>query len=132
MSPASYLTAPPRGAGRSIARLASQAVLVVLWIALGIAVVASGAAFVSAVREGLQAWRAFRGLSRGLSAALADLTVRLERFADRAAATPAHAPELEASSGRLRASLARLAVLRAAVDEATDAAGRVTVFYPRK
>ena len=132
MSPASYLTAPPRVAGRSIARLASHTVLVVLWIALGVAVVASGAAFVSAVRAGLQAWRAFRGLSRGLSAALADLTVRLERFADRAAATPAHAPELEASSGRLRASLARLAVLRAAVDGATDAAGRVTVFYPRK
>src|SRR5919204_417621 len=87
MSPASYLTAPPRVAARSIARLASQTVLVVLWIALGIAVVASGAAFVSAVRAGLQAWRAFRGASRSLSGALADLTVRLERFADRAAAT---------------------------------------------
>jgi hypothetical protein len=132
MSPASYLTAPPRVAGRSIARLASRNVLVVLWIALGVAVVVSGTAFVSAVRVGLQAWRAFRGASRALSGALADLAVRLERFADRAGATPAHAPELEVSRDRLQASLARLGVLRAAVDEATDAAGRVTVFYPRK
>jgi hypothetical protein len=132
MSPASYLTAPPRVAGCSIARLASRNVLVVLWIALGLAVVVSGAAFVSAVRAGLRAWRAFRGLSRGLSAALADLTVRLERFAGRVAATPAHAPELAASRARLETSLARLAVLRAAVDEATGAARRVTVFYPRK
>jgi hypothetical protein len=107
-------------------------VLVVLWIALGVAVVASAVGFVSAVRAGLQAWRAFRGLSRALSAALGDLTVRLERFADRVGSTPAHAPELDASRRRLDASLTRLAVLRATVDEATDAAGRVTVFYPRK
>jgi hypothetical protein len=107
-------------------------VLVVLWIALGIAVVASTAAFVSAVRAGLGAWRDFRGLSRALSAALGDLTARLESFADRTAATPARGAELETSSKRLRVSLARLAVLRSAVDEATDAARRVTVFYPRK
>ena len=132
MSPASYLTAPPRVAGRSIARLASRNVLVVLWIALGVAVVVSAAGFVVAIRAGLQAWRAFRGVSRALSGALADLTVRLERFAGRVAATPAHAPNLESSNARLQASLARLAVIRAAVDEAKDAAGRVTVFYPRK
>jgi hypothetical protein len=132
MSPASYLTAPPRVAGRSIARLASQPVLVVLWIALAVAVVASAAGLFSAGRAGLQAWRDLRRAGGALSAALADLATRLQRFADRAAATPGHAPELEASRARLDASLARLAVLRAAVDEARDAARRVTVFYPRK
>ena len=132
MSPASYLTAPPRVAGRSIAPLASHAMLVVLWVAVAVGVVAPTWALVGAVRAGLGAWREYRGASSELSVALHDLTRRLERFSDRVAATPAHAPELEASRRRLDASLARLAVLRAAVDEANDAARRVTVFYPRK
>src|SRR5437763_8260673 len=131
MSPASYLTAPPRVAGRSIARLASHLVLVVLWIALGIAVVASAVGLFSAGRAGLQAWRDLRRAGGALSAALADLATRLERFSDGVAATSGHSPELQASTAGLQASLARLAVLRAAVDEARDAARRVTVFYPR-
>ena len=106
--------------------------LVVLWIALAVGVLAPVWALVSAVRAGLGAWREFRGASSELSVALHDLTRRVERFSDRAAATPGSAPELEASRRRLDASLARLAVLRTAVDEATGAARRVTVFYPRK
>ena len=132
MSPASYLTAPPRVAGRSIARLASHAMLVVLWIAVAVAVVAPAFGLVSVVREGLGAWREFRGASSELSVALHDLTRRVERLADRAAATSPQASELEADRRRLDSSLARLSVLRAAVDEASDAARRVTVFYPRK
>jgi hypothetical protein len=132
MSPASYLTAPPRVAGGSIARLASHAMLVVLWIALAVAVVASAVGLFSAGRAGLQAWRDLRRAGGALSTALADLATRLERFSDGVAATSDHAPELQASTAGLQASLARLAVLRAAVDEARDAARRVTVFYPRK
>ena len=63
---------------------------------------------------------------------IADITQGLERFAERAGSTPAHAPQLERSRAKLRLSLARLAVLRAAVDEATDMAGRFTALYPRK
>ena len=132
MSPASYLTAPPRVAGRSIARLASRPVLVVLWIAVGIGVLAPAFALVSIVRSGLRAWRDFRGSSGALSAALSDLTVRLERFAGRTGARSAEVAELAEGQARLQSSLAQLAVLRAAVDEARDAARRVTVFYPRK
>ena len=106
--------------------------LVLVWIALGIALVTSTAALVAAIRAGLRAWRDFRGFGRATAAALTDLTQRLERFAELAGATPAHAPQLERSRAKLRLSLARLAVLRAAVDEATDVAGRFTALYPRK
>jgi hypothetical protein len=106
--------------------------LVVLWIAVAVAVVAPAFGLVSVVREGLGAWREFRGASSELSVALHDLTRRVERLADRAAATSPQASELEADRRRLDSSLARLSVLRAAVDEASDAARRVTVFYPRK
>jgi len=106
--------------------------LVVLWIALGIAVVAPTWGLVRAVRAGLGAWRDFRELSRSAAAALAELTGRLEHFAERTGAAPAHARELEQNGARLRLSLARLAVLRAAVDEATDVPRRLTALYPRK
>jgi hypothetical protein len=107
-------------------------VLVLVWIALALAVVAPAVALVSAARAGLRTWCDFRRLSRAAGAALSDLADRLERFAETAARTPKQGDDLQASLERLRLSRARLAVLRTAVDEATDAAGRVTVFYPRK
>ena len=103
--------------------------LVLVWIALGIAVVASTAGFVVAVRAGLRAWRAFRGSMRAASAALADLTEKLERLAR---STPTHGPQLERSRARLSVSLARIAVLRSALDEATDVAAPLRLFYPKK
>ena len=106
--------------------------LVLVWISLAIAVVASTAAFVAAIRAGMRAWRDFRGFGRATAAALADLTQRLERFAEHAGSVPAHGPQLERSRAKLSLSLARLAVLRAAVDEATDVTGRFTALYPRK
>ena len=103
--------------------------LVLVWIALGIAVVAATAGLVVAARAGLRAWRAFRGSMRAASDALADLSAKLERLADSA---PTHGPQLERSSGRLKLSLARFAVLRSALDEATDAVAPLRLFYPRK
>jgi hypothetical protein len=103
--------------------------LVLVWIALGIAVVAATAGLVVAARAGLRAWRAFRGSMRAASDALADLSAKLERLADSA---PTHGPQLERSSGRLKVSLARFAVLRSALDEATDAVAPLRLLYPRK
>jgi hypothetical protein len=104
-------------------------VLVLVWIALGIAVVASTAGLVVAARSGLRAWRAFRGLTRAVSEALGDLSRKLERLAG---SMPTHAPKLQRSRTRLDASLARFAVLRSAIDEAQDAVSPLTLFYPRK
>ena len=103
--------------------------LVLVWIALSIAVVAATAGLVVAVRAGLGAWRAFRGTTRAASEALADLTRKLERLAG---SMPTHGPKLERSRARLDVSLARLAVLRSAIDEAQDAVSPVTLLYPRK
>ena len=103
--------------------------LVLVWSALAFAVVASTAGLVMAVRDGLRAWRAFRGSMRALSAALADLTEKLERLAD---STPTHGPQLERSRARLTLSLARFAVLRSALEEATDAVAPLRLLYPRK
>jgi hypothetical protein len=104
-------------------------VLVLVWVALGIAVVASTAGLVVAVHSGLHAWRTFRGATRATSEALGDLTRKLERLAG---STPSHGPKLQRSRARLDASLARFAVLRSAIDEAQDTASPLTLLYPRK
>jgi hypothetical protein len=103
--------------------------LVLVWIALGIAVVAVTAGIVVAARSGLRAWRAFRGSMHAASDALADLSAKLERLADSA---PTHGPQLERSRTRLETSLARFAILRSALDEATDAVAPLRLLYPRK
>jgi hypothetical protein len=103
--------------------------LVLVWIALGVFVVASSAGLVVAARAGLGAWRAFRGAAAAASDALVDLTAKLERMADSA---PTHGPQLERSRARLEVSLARFAVLRSALDEATDAVAPLRLLYPRK
>ena len=103
--------------------------LVLVWIALGVFVVASTAGLVVAGRAGLHAWRTFRGSMRAASDALAELTTKLERLA---ASAPTHGPQLERSRARLDVSLARFAVLRSALDEATDAVAPLRLLYPRK
>jgi hypothetical protein len=103
--------------------------LVLVWIALGVGVVAATAGLVVAARAGLQAWRTFRGAARAASDALADLSAKVERLAGSA---PTHGPQLERSRARLDASLARFAVLRSALDEATDAVAPLRLLYPRK
>jgi hypothetical protein len=103
--------------------------LVFVWIALGIGVVAATAGLVVAARAGLHAWRTFRSAASAASNALADLTQKLERLADSA---PTHGRQLERSSGRLKVSLARFAVLRSALDEATDVVAPLRLLYPRK
>ena len=103
--------------------------LVLVWIALGVFVVASAAGLVVAGRAGLEAWRIFRGSTHAASDALADLTAKLERLA---ASAPTHGPQLERSRARLSTSLARFAVLRSALDEAADVVAPLRLLYPRK
>jgi hypothetical protein len=103
--------------------------IVLVWIALGVSVVATTAGLVVAARAGLGAWRTFRSAAGAASDALADLTTKLERLAQSA---PTHGPQLERSRARLETSLARFAVLRSALDEATDAVAPLRLLYPRK
>jgi hypothetical protein len=106
--------------------------LVLVWIALGLALVAAAVGIFLAVRAGLE----FRHELRRFRLAV---VLKLEGVADRtevlvaASATASTAPQrLEPSVGRLRTSLAELAVLTSAVQDVRDAVDRVTAIYPRK
>jgi hypothetical protein len=102
-----------------------------IYVALAVGVLASAAAAVFLVVRVLQAWRAFKRLRRRLGKELD----RLEELGGRTAAsveTASDQAKLTASIARLRATLERFAVLRSALDEATDAVGRITSVYPRK
>jgi hypothetical protein len=98
-------------------------------LAVGFSAVAAGLVFL-AVRL-LEAWRAFKRLRRHLARELE----RLADLGERTAEASAHAldtAELDASLARLRVALARFALLREAIDEATGTFGRFAAVYPRK
>ena len=88
-----------------------------------------GAAALLAVRV-LRGWRALKRLRRGLGRELERLADLGEATADKLG-TATDTAELDASLSRLRADLARLAVLREAIAEAQDAVGRVAWVLPR-
>jgi len=102
-----------------------------IWGALIAGALALGGGVAFVVVRALQGWRDFKRARRHLFKALDDLTAKGEATADKAAALGDTA-ELEASVGRLRGSLAQLAVLRAALAEAQDTFGRFAAVMPRK
>ncbi len=131
MSPASYLAAPPRVAGRIVAH-AGTIVGVwdwAVWATLAFAVLATlGAGALAAVRL-VSGWRALTRARRQLAAHLGDLAARGEATTDKlAVAGDRH--ELGERLARLRGSLAQLTVLRGALADADDALGWLGVFAP--
>jgi hypothetical protein len=103
-----------------------------IWSALIVAALAVGAASALLARRAIRAWRDVKDARRDVVRRLDDLSAKVEQTAERVAAAGDTA-ELQESVGRLRVSLAQLAVLRAAVDEAHhDTVGRVTAYLPRK
>jgi hypothetical protein len=98
----------------------------ILVILVGIATVA-----LLGVRA-LAAWRNFKGARRDVVGSLDDLAAKGEATAAQVA-TAGETADLQESLGRLRISLARLALLREALDEAHDTTvGRVTGSLPGK
>ena len=102
-----------------------------IWTALIVGALAVlGALAYLAVRI-LQGWRSFKRFRRHLAKELGRLADAGERAAE-AAARATDTTDLDQSVRRLRVTLARFAVLREALDEATGAVGRLTAVYPRK
>jgi hypothetical protein len=103
-----------------------------VWIALFVVLFAltAGSTYVFLRLRGL--WRAFKSFGSALDGTVRDLTASLEGLAKNAEAFGSDTPKLQASLERLRHSLARAAVLRAALEDARDAFGRLTAVYPRK
>ena len=119
MSPASYLAAPPRVAVEDCSTVVTIRSmwdwLVYAALIVGALAVLSGLALL-AVRA-LQAWRSFKRLRRHVFRDLDGVAEKVEATLDKIAAA-SDTSELDASIARLRSSLAQLAVLREAVDEA--------------
>jgi len=103
-----------------------------IWAALIIVVVTGIAAFTRLLQQSLKAWRAFKDVGRDVIHRLDDFTARAEQVAERVAAADDGTVEMQESLGRLRVSLARLAVLRDAIDEVDHLFGRVAAELPRK
>jgi hypothetical protein len=94
----------------------------------GILAFLAAAAFLGV--RALQGWRTLKRARRHLARGLAALASSAERTGEIVEGI-GDQQELARSLARLRVAMRQLNVLRAAVDDATDAAGRVSAVYPR-
>ena len=131
MSPASYLTAPPRVAAASIAPV-TIGFLALFWLSLALAVILPALGIVVVIRRGLALWGDLKRAGRAFVAALDDAGRKLERMSSSAEGLGDVTARAEPPVERLHVSLARLAVLRSALRDVQDSVGRVTAVYPRK
>jgi hypothetical protein len=102
-----------------------------IWIALTVGGLAVLAALGFLGVRLLQGWRTLKRFRRDLGKEMNGLADALERTSQ-ATARASDRSRLDEARGRLRITLARVAILREALDEATGVFGRLTVFYPRK
>lgn len=102
------------------------------WIPLLFLVVALAASGLVLARRGLRTWRAFRAFSTAAEEALDAVNSSAANAEQHAAAFAGASERLERAQARLSASLAELAVLRAAADEVRATVGGVRRFVPRK
>jgi predicted nuclease with TOPRIM domain len=102
-----------------------------IWGALAVGGLAVLAALVLLGMRALQAWREFKRVRRNLLGQLDSLAAAGDRVAEKTAAF-GESEELQASVGRLRQSLAQLALLREAVDEVRSPIRIASAFAPRR
>ena len=103
-----------------------------IWAALIVVVLAGIAALALFFVRAREAWRNARDTAPDVLRRLDEFSHKAEEAAEKIAATSDSTAELEGSVERLRISLAQLAVLRAALDEATGTVGRVTAYLPHE
>jgi len=99
-----------------------------IWAALIVVVLAGIGALALFVVRARQAWRDARDTAPDVLRRLDEFSHKAETVAEKISATGDATAELEGSVERLRVSLAQLAVLRAALGEATGTVGRVTAY----
>src|SRR2546423_4600818 len=139
MSPASYLTAPPRDAasilapsehGGTVVTMAAMALLA--WISLLFLIVALAGSITVAVVRGLRAWRAFRAFSGTASSALDGVLATAAEAERHAVSLTEGSARLAAAVARLQESLAHSAVLRSAAADARASLLSFRSALPRK
>ena len=124
MSPASYLTAPPRVAATIVAAVVG------FWIALAVLLAGVVGGIAYAVVRGLSLWRQVKrtgGTLGAETARIADATADIQEHLDRASAS---GTSLGDASARLAVSRAKLEVQLGAVREARQTMRRLLWFLP--
>jgi phage-related minor tail protein len=138
MSPASYLTAPPRDAASIVAPSGRKTAVTMLgmallsWISPLFFVVAIVGSIAVAVARGLGVWRSFRRFSKVTSAAIGNVLDTATEVERHAVALAAGTERLDAALTRLEESRAQLAVIRAAASEVGAPLSAARGAVPRK
>ncbi|MDX6453550.1 MAG: hypothetical protein QOH16_3599 [Gaiellaceae bacterium] len=138
MSPASYLTAPPRDAASIVAPSVRKTVVtmpgmaLLTWISLLFLVVAVVGSIAYAATRALGAWRTFRRFSRTTSAAIGGVLETAAEAEGHALAFTEGTEKLSAALARLEQSRARLAVIQAAASQARTSLSSLRGAVPRK
>jgi hypothetical protein len=102
------------------------------WLALIIALVLTVASAIFVTLRGLEAFRAFKRLSKAAGSELERIAAASAEIERHLALAAESGTKLEASLARLRASRARLNVLTSAIADVRETVGRVTGVMPRK
>ena len=104
----------------------------IFWLALIIALVLTVASAIYVTLQGLEAFRAFKRLSRAIGGGLDRIATASGEIERHLALAAEGGTQLEAALTRLRSSRARLNVLTSALADVRAAVGRVTAVVPRK
>ena len=114
MSPASYLTAPPRVAEADCTTVTIREMSLLTSICLLFLVVAVVGSVAFATVRALRAWRTLRRLTRAVNGAISDVLSTAEAAEAHATALTEKTERLASSVAHLQESLAELAILRSA------------------
>jgi hypothetical protein len=122
MSPASYLTAPPRVAASIVAPGGRKGPLTttigaMIWGALAFCVLAVLGSLTYVALSGLRLWRTFRATARRATAGLERVTASAAAAEEHALGLTAGTERLATATSRLQEALAELAVIRTAAAE---------------
>ena len=104
----------------------------IFWVALILALVLTVGSAIYVTLQGLEAFRAFKRLGRGVGSELDRVTTASDEIERHLALAAESGTHLEASLARLRSSRTRLNVLTSALADVRAAVGRVTGVVPRK
>jgi hypothetical protein len=133
MSPASYLTAPPRVAASSIAPSRyDRGVSTVLWSAVAFCLFVVLTTLVGLALLAWNGWRQFKALRTGMLAALDELIESVSAVERRLGGVESRSVELQTAIAQLSRTLAQARVLAGAAREVGDLVGRVRGVVPSK
>ena len=103
-----------------------------VWLSLGVLILALTLGFLWIFRAARRTWRDLRSVGAAVDDTVSGVAAAAERVATTGAAVAADSPRLEAATTRLRGSLARQAVLGAAMHDLEVSIPGLSALYPRK